>query len=738
MDDITLAALSGLAAAFAGTVSRHAPAGRATFASLSFAFGLASLSFLLRLSDNRANDAQEMVILLAAVPFVLYGVSRYRLHAPWTDASPLDRQLTAFAAGTLGALALALLVLSLLPARQLASTADVLGRVDGIIWVGSCLSVVGLLVGVRKPAEDEVLDIPAFQLTFLLLAIVVAFDEKLISPTRPTALADLLTVVAAVAALWLLFSSLGMSFRAAAARRRRLEEENARLAAESQEREEYLRAITSCAPLAIVAADRSGCITAMNEAAEHMCGLQPDEGVGFPLVDCFAADARGRIRAILRDVLGGQSVRHQDAAIATATGAIVPVRISVSPLIGDAGEAIGVVAVAMDLREQRRLETQLVQSEKMAAIGELASGVAHEFNNALAVMTLAAQHALMRPSPDVVRRALQTIVRGCERSGATARNLLSFAAPAPPHTRPVNLAECVEQSLALVESKLREAGITVSREYADDCPGGLADPGQAQQVFLNLLLNARDAIHHGGSIRVAVRPGVCDWCRERDGVEAVVSDSGGGIDPRDLPRIFDPFFTTKGPRGSGEGEGSGLGLSVALGIIQAHGGRITAESELGGGATFTVCLPRAAAAPHREAEALDVPGQAPAEGHATRALVVDDEDGIREVLAEFLQAIGCQVRTAADAETAAEQFNAGGFDIVFCDLVMPGTTDGRIIEAASAALPDAAIVVITGKADAGLEQDMLRRGAHACLRKPFRLQQVADLVAERTQSTIRA
>jgi CheY-like chemotaxis protein len=221
-------------------------------------------------------------------------------------------------------------------------------------------------------------------------------------------------------------------------------------------------------------------------------------------------------------------------------------------------------------------------------------------------------------------------------------------------------------------------------------------------------------------------------------VEAVVSDSGGGIDPRDLPRIFDPFFTTKGPRGSGEGEGSGLGLSVALGIIQAHGGRITAESELGGGATFTVCLPRAAAAPHREAEALDVPGQAPAEGHATRALVVDDEDGIREVLAEFLQAIGCQVRTAADAETAAEQFNAGGFDIVFCDLVMPGTTDGRIIEAASAALPDAAIVVITGKADAGLEQDMLRRGAHACLRKPFRLQQVADLVAERTQSTIRA
>ena len=222
-------------------------------------------------------------------------------------------------------------------------------------------------------------------------------------------------------------------------------------------------------------------------------------------------------------------------------------------------------------------------------------------------------------------------------------------------------------------------------------------------------------------------------------MEVVVTDTGMGIDPRDLPRVFDPFFTTKGPRGSGEGEGTGLGLSVALGIIEAHGGRITVESELGHGAAFTVCLPCAAFAGVVEepAEPSALDGETPSDGNGARVLVVDDEDGVREVLAEFLESIGCEVSTATDADAARRAFTGGEFDVILCDLIMPGASDGEIISEARAAAPDAAIVVITGKAEPGLEQEMARRGADACLRKPFRLQQIARLLRELAPHTDR-
>ncbi|MFQ6097759.1 MAG: PAS domain-containing protein, partial [Armatimonadota bacterium] len=419
MQNMTLAALAALAAVFAATVSRHAPAARPTFGSLSIALAVAGLSFVLRLAPDGVADAQEMITAFAALPFLLYAVVRYRTASAAEEGRPFDPPLVRFAASVLGGALVAALLAGLLPADQRFVVGAALRRVQGIVWVGACLCGVGLLIGVRKSVEDEVLDIPAFQLTFLLIAVVIALDEKLVARTRPDQLADLMTNMAAAAALWLLFSSLSMSFRAAAARRRRLEEENARLYAESRNRAEHLRAITCCAPMAIVAANRHGRLTEINEAAERMCATKRSDKLGTPLVDCFPDDVRQQVKDMLREVLAGKSVRDHDTHILDARGRLVPVRLYVSPLKDDRDEPVGVVAVAVDLREQKRLQAQLVQSEKLAAIGELASGVAHEFNNALAVMTLAAQRAQLSPSRAVVRRSLDMIIEACRRSGET-------------------------------------------------------------------------------------------------------------------------------------------------------------------------------------------------------------------------------------------------------------------------------------------------------------------------------
>lgn len=237
---------------------------------------------------------------------------------------------------------------------------------------------------------------------------------------------------------------------------------------------------------------------------------------------------------------------------------------------------------AMLLREIQETQEQLVQTTRLAMAGELAAGVAHEVNNPLTVVMGYAQLLLAKDMDGESKQDLQIMYQETERASAIIRNLLSFAGQQPAEKHSVSVTETVEHVLNLRAYHFRSANIEVISDFQPDIPETYADPQQLQQVFLNLVINAEQAMadSHGGG-RLLIRTRQVD-----DTVQTIFSDNGPGIPKDNLPRIFDPFYTTKAP-----GKGTGLGLSICHGIIQAHGGTIRAESEENEGATLVVSLP---------------------------------------------------------------------------------------------------------------------------------------------------
>jgi len=232
-------------------------------------------------------------------------------------------------------------------------------------------------------------------------------------------------------------------------------------------------------------------------------------------------------------------------------------------------------------RRLRDAQTQLVQADRLASVGRLAAGVAHEINNPLTGVLTYASFLLKRAEPgSATRDDLEVIVRETTRCREIVKNLLDYARPTPPHRAPVDLREVVGRSASLVANQFTQRRVRLEVDAPVDLPQVSADPNQIEQVIVNLLVNAADAIGaEGGTVRVRARPGPDGF------VELAVEDTGHGISPDDLPHVFEPFFTTKGSHGTG------LGLAVTWGIVEGHGGTIGVESEAGAGTRFTVRLP---------------------------------------------------------------------------------------------------------------------------------------------------
>jgi signal transduction histidine kinase/FixJ family two-component response regulator len=236
--------------------------------------------------------------------------------------------------------------------------------------------------------------------------------------------------------------------------------------------------------------------------------------------------------------------------------------------------------VAERTKELEEAQAQLVQSEKLASIGQLAAGVAHELNNPISVMLGFAQAILRKlPQDDPLRKPLSTIEREGLRCKGIIQNLLDFARRSRPSLQPVDINQVLEASCVLIEHQMSLDNIVVTKGYAPNLPQVLADPNQLQQVFVNIIQNAYQAMPEGGTLRLVTRA-------LGDEVQIIFSDTGVGIPPENLKRIFDPFFTTKEV-----GQGTGLGLSVSYGIVEQHGGTIEVESKVGAGTTFIVKLP---------------------------------------------------------------------------------------------------------------------------------------------------
>jgi two-component system NtrC family sensor kinase len=392
--------------------------------------------------------------------------------------------------------------------------------------------------------------------------------------------------------------------------------------------------------------------------------------------------------------------------------------------------SLRIEAVMRDVTERKKLQDQardlyhqLSQAEKLAALGQTMSGVAHELNNPLATILACAERLAGRRADEATRRDLDAIHNAAERAARIVRNLQTFARKRHTTRTTVDLNQVVRDTLALRAYEQRIAHVVILEALAAGLPHVFADPHQIQQILLNLIINAEQAMldaHGRGSLVLRT------WQDpERDAVLLEVNDDGPGV-PEDVQsKIFDPFFTTKAV-----GKGTGLGLTVAYAIAQEHGGRIRVASRAGGGASFFLELP-VVGSQVRMTDAKSVPSL-PAVPAGTRALVVEDEVALGEAVADALKDEGFVVDRAADGEEALGLVAVRLYDVIVCDLKMPKIDGPSFFRKLSLAMPQLArrVVFMTGDVAGTEAERFLEESGCRWIAKPFRLRDLVRTAKE--------
>jgi GAF domain-containing protein/CheY-like chemotaxis protein len=371
--------------------------------------------------------------------------------------------------------------------------------------------------------------------------------------------------------------------------------------------------------------------------------------------------------------------------------------------------AYGELAAAQD---------HLVRTEKLRALGEMASGVAHDFNNLLAAILGRAQLLLRHVEEPRLRQWLHVVERSALDGAQTVRRLQEFARVRRDEPQvPVDLHEVVREALEITQPRWRQDalrdGVTVEVETRlGPVPRVAGDPAELREALTNLILNAVDAMPSGGTLTItsAVVEGH---------VEVAVTDTGTGMPAEVREKIFDPFFTTKGP------QGTGLGLSMTYGILSRHRARITVDSEEGRGSTFRIAFPLVPAAlPGVE------PGAAAPATEALRCLVVDDEEPVASVIGDVLETLGHRTVVLTDSTQAIERLRAEPFDIVFTDLAMPGASGWQVARAAKEVSPELPVFVVTGFGVELSPEERRIHGVEAIYSKPLKIEDIMGAVAQ--------
>ena len=482
--------------------------------------------------------------------------------------------------------------------------------------------------------------------------------------------------------------------------------------------------------ITVVAVD--GTMVYHSPSIERIAGYQPSELLGKSLLAFVHTDDRPAVQAALERVtlkVGSAAppefrFRHRD-------GSWVWLESVGDNLLDDVAVG-GIVVTSRDVTGRRVLEEQVRQSQKMEAVGRLAGGIAHDFNNLLMVIQGYAEIVLQEQSASPpVRKSVETIVRTTESAASLTRQLLSFSRKHAFSPQALDLNELVNQLREMLLGLLREEMDFIVKLDCSACYIS-ADPGQIEQVIMNLVVNARDAMPQGGKLTVetallpanslragkyAVPPG--------DYVMLAVTDTGVGMDAATQCRIFEPFFTTKK-----KDEGTGLGLSVVYNIVRGSGGHVRVSSEVGRGSTLQVFFPSVAIEPKQQP--VEVPEETARTGMET-ILVAEDQPDLLWMICQFLQTLGYSVLEAKDGRDAialAEQYE-GTIDVLLTDVVMPQVRGPEVARRLSGSRPEMKIIFMSGYTEGELgnggdEQEI----ESTLLQKPFELHALAQTLRE--------
>jgi len=478
---------------------------------------------------------------------------------------------------------------------------------------------------------------------------------------------------------------------------------------------EKLRRVLDGTPDMIVGIDDRGRINEFNRGAERLTGIDAAEAVGRPFVEVLPfRDRPARLADRADDTLERGEVELEDRS-----GRLLELSLVTSPLLGPGGKAAGQVCIGRDVTELRRVERSLAQAERLSSLGEVVAGVAHELNNPLSGVVGYAELLRLHSSDDGQVRDLERILDSARRCQRIVHNLLSFSRKHPLERKVQDLNQCICRILELKEYQLRSAHIEPVLELDTELPPASFDFHQIEQVVLNLINNAEQAIRSTGKDgRIVLRT------RARNGfIYLEVEDDGPGVADHIRDRIFDPFFTTKEV-----GQGTGLGLSVSYGIVQEHGGTIRLrKSGDRGGACFELGLPVARGRIEPEAGQTDpTPEPPPSTLRGRRILVAEDEPVVLDLFTRILRDEGAQVTIARDGEEAWECMASCDFDLVVTDIRMPNMDGQRLYEKVAEERPEMLrrFVFATGDIVRKETLGFLERLPNRILTKPLQVETV--------------
>ena len=517
------------------------------------------------------------------------------------------------------------------------------------------------------------------------------------------------------------------SFKRDITERRRAEEIAARLAA-----------IVQTSADAIVSKTLDGIILTWNTAAERMYGFLADEVVGRSIYSVVPEELEREERDILRTVAGGGVVEHYETIRARKDGSRIHISLSISPIRDPHGTVIGASSIQRDITERKQAEEAVRQASKMEAIGALAGGLAHDFNNQLHALSGFAHFVSRDPGLGPAgRQDLQEIQKLAERMASLTRQLLAFARQQVLSPETLDLNTAVEDTRPMLQ-RLIGSNVEIQLQLAQGPKWVRVDRAQLTQILLNLVVNGRDAMPAGGRLTIRtdtlevspnhvvdrlgrpVEPGAF--------AELSVTDTGQGIPAEHLPHIFEPFYTTKEV-----GQGTGLGLATVEGIVSQSGGHIQVESSLGRGTTIRMLLPLTS-----EPELKPIEGNTDTSPtrRIARIIVVDDEDAVRSVITRTLQGEGYEVLGARHGKEAMYYISqvGGVVDLVLTDLVMPNMGGQELTGELARRYPNISVVWMSGHPREIESRDAQVSYARAFLQKPVSPHQLLNTVGQVLQS----